>query len=700
MAPAPAIDYNTAEYRRSGAAVATGAIAAWEAGATGNGVTIGFIDSGISDPLGEFTDRISAASRDVTGQGRSITDPAGHGTAVAAVAAAARDNSGIVGIAPDATLAVMRADHNNCADSCRFNDSAIAAGLDAAVAAGATVINISLGGSSANATLRNAFARAASAGRVIVVAAGNDGAANVDPLALAALQSAGGGHVIVAGAADGSGEIASFSNRAGSAEANYLLAPGEKIRSFDQSGQYLLYSGTSMAAPAITAAVALLAQAFPDLSAAHIVEILLGSADDAGSAGADPIYGRGLLNIGRAMAPAGATTLAGTATPVSMAAGGDLGGAFGDGLSHAAGLARVPVTDSYGRAYTLNLARNLGLAPPGRLAGRLQSASLFAADLNAAGGPFTLSLQIRASNKGRRPAAEPFRNHDDALAPLGFAQRGVDLRAGERNPLRETRLRLATGGRFALVAASGRLAGASLPGADGGGFLTEDGLSLDDGSGTSGRQLLMAEQQRGPLTLAVAASRRQLHLRERNGVRHDARQNRMTLAAAFTEGPWRLSLHAATSEDRGALLGTRLSPGFGLMGGRSQTLGLAADYARNGYALRIAGTRGLVTPHLGEHGLLRADGGLHTSSWSVSAAMPAGPGRLSLRLAGPMAITAGAFRLANGTPIEARTNGRETAAELGYQLGSLSAFLFERRDAGHVRGRQDRGAGLALHRDF
>lgn len=696
----PGMKFDTAEYRRSGSAMATKAIAAWEAGVNGQGIVIGFVDSGISDPLGEFVGRISSASRDVAGLGRSIADPDGHGTAVAAIAAAARNDQGIVGIAHKATIAMMRADYDDCAESCHFRDSAVATGVDAAVDAGAKVINISLGGSTGNSVLRLSFARAASMDRVMVVAAGNDSSSEPDGLALAALQSGGNSNVLIVGAVDASNVITDISNHAGSAGANFLLAPGERVRSFDQTGASMLYSGTSMAAPAVSAAVALLAQAFPNLSAGNIVEILLNSADDLGRPGTDEIYGRGLLNISRAMAPSGITTLANTAVPVSMAASGTLGGAFGDGLAQAAGLARVPVEDAYGRAYQLNLARNLTLASPARLSGRLQAASLWSAGLDATSGPFTLALQIRATGPGHLSGTDAFRRPDVALAPLGFAQRGVDLHAGERNPLRETRLRLATTSGFALVAATGRLADESLPGAERGGFLADDGLFPDDGTGASGRQLLMAEQQHGALTLAVAAARRQMRSRERNGIGHEAQQNRVTFAASLTEGPWRLSVQASSFADAGALLGTRLSPGFGLTGGEGQLLGLAADYSRNGYTLRLAGSTGRMTPQLSDPGLLRADGQLHSQSWSASAMMPAGPGRLSLHLAGPMVITGGRFHLPNGTPLEAAATAREVAAELGYQVGPVSVFLFQRYDAGNVQSQQDQGGGFTFRRDF
>ncbi|MGL6043148.1 MAG: S8 family serine peptidase, partial [Sandaracinobacteroides sp.] len=248
------MNYDTAEYRRSSAAVDAGAISAWQAGHSGQGVAIGFVDSGIDSGSAEFAGRISPFSRDVSGQNRGVQDVSGHGTAVAAVAAAARNDSGPLGIAWNADIVALRADNGQCSDGCNYADSGIAAGIDAAVAAGARVINISLGGSSAGPQLRNAFARASVAGAVIVVSAGNESEAQVDPLAAAALSAAGPGSVIIAGAADGEGRISSFSNRAGSARSNYVLALGEDVRSFDHTGRALVYSGTSFSAPAVSGA--------------------------------------------------------------------------------------------------------------------------------------------------------------------------------------------------------------------------------------------------------------------------------------------------------------------------------------------------------------------------------------------------------------------------------------------------------------
>ncbi len=700
--PTPAVNYDTAEYRRSSAAVDANVIPAWQAGASGAGVTIGFVDSGLTDALGEFAGRIAGQSRDVTsvGIGRGVSDASGHGTAVAGVAAAARNESGIVGIAPGATIAMMRADNGDCADGCRYTDSALSAGVDGAVSAGARVINISLGGSSGNTALRNAFARAAAAGTVLVISAGNDGRAEVDSLPAAALSAGGAANVIIVGSVNAGGSISSFSNRAGTSQSNYIAALGEEVRSFDDQGVAYLYSGTSFAAPAVSGAVALLAQAFPNLSASRLVELILTTADDAGTPGTDGIYGRGLLNIGRAMAPSGPTSLAGTAIPVTLTAGGTLGSAFGDGLSTSSGLSDVPVTDRFDRLYTASPGRLIRTASPARLRGRLQSASLLSAGTQAQNGSAKFSLLLRATDGGDQHGVDHFRNEDRSVANLGFAQRGVDARAASRNPLRETRLRLDAPGGFGFVAATGRLAAESLPGAVAGGFVVDDGFSPDEGNGAGGRQMLMAEQRIGPVALAFAASRHHHELPESFGLSRTATQSRLTLAAAYAQGPWRLALQAADIDDDGALLGTRLSQSFGLLGGRTRSLGFAAGYERHGYALRFAGSQGWAEPRLARMGLLDHSGALLVQSWSVSAEAPAGPGRLSLRFAGPMAVTSGQFRLANGTPVAAAVTARETAAELGYDFGALSLAAFHRMNAGNLPGIADSGAAFTFRTSF
>jgi subtilisin family serine protease len=107
--------YNTTEFRRSDGPLQHNAATAWGSGWNGQGVTIAVVDTGIDADSPEFAGRISSASRDMfgstTSRGYNASDD--HGTDVAMVAAAARDNTGIVGIAWGASIMALRSDTPN-----------------------------------------------------------------------------------------------------------------------------------------------------------------------------------------------------------------------------------------------------------------------------------------------------------------------------------------------------------------------------------------------------------------------------------------------------------------------------------------------------------------------------------------------------------------------------------------------------------
>src|SRR5690606_34774922 len=86
------------------------AATAWNSGRTGRGVTIAVVDTGIDEDSPEFAGRVSPLSRDMTGSNRPLTGSDDHGTNVSMVAAAARNNSGILGIAFDSTIMALRSD--------------------------------------------------------------------------------------------------------------------------------------------------------------------------------------------------------------------------------------------------------------------------------------------------------------------------------------------------------------------------------------------------------------------------------------------------------------------------------------------------------------------------------------------------------------------------------------------------------------
>ena len=150
--PPPTGTFNTVEDNQSNAAVQAQALVAYQAGATGRGVTAAVIDSGINLSSAEFSGKISPLSADLAGS-RGLQDEGGHGSAVSGVLLGARNGLGIHGVAFDATLLVARTDTpGSCTGTggadpgCSHNDNNIARGVDLAVTAGARVINMSLGG--------------------------------------------------------------------------------------------------------------------------------------------------------------------------------------------------------------------------------------------------------------------------------------------------------------------------------------------------------------------------------------------------------------------------------------------------------------------------------------------------------------------------------------------------------------------------
>jgi subtilisin family serine protease len=120
-------------------------------------------------------------------------------------------------------------------------------------------------------------------------------------------------------ATDLNNRIAPFSNGCGIAKAYCLAAPGTRILStFDrrETGEkvetgYGISSGTSMAAPMVSGALAVLKGRDSKLTARDAVRIVLDTATDLGAPGVDDVYGHGLLNLAKALEPVGATKAAG-----------------------------------------------------------------------------------------------------------------------------------------------------------------------------------------------------------------------------------------------------------------------------------------------------------------------------------------------------------------------------------------------------
>jgi subtilisin family serine protease len=123
----------------------------------------------------------------------------------------------------------QRQRHHRCPD-CVFDSNDLAAALDYAVAKGAKVVNLSLGGDGPEGPrFEAALARAAAAGTVVAIASGNEGDADPSWPARYAVDPRYAGSVIAVGALTQAGVMASYSNKAGVAANGYMAAPGDSI---------------------------------------------------------------------------------------------------------------------------------------------------------------------------------------------------------------------------------------------------------------------------------------------------------------------------------------------------------------------------------------------------------------------------------------------------------------------------------------
>lgn len=685
LVPLPSVNFDTLEYRRSNGAGAAQAIGAYQAGASGAGILVAVLDTGVDTTSPEFAGRISPLSRDLHGT-RSIADEDGHGTAVAGTLLAARDGSGIHGVAFGATLLALRADRpDSCAATagCSFDANILALGFDAAAQAGARVINMSLGGSGAPANLRAAATRAALNGAVIVLAAGNDGNAEVDGTAIA-LQQAAPGAVIVAGAIDEARNIASFSNRAGAAAPYFLTTLGVRVRSFDQTGTPFLYTGTSEATPIIAGAAALLAQAFPGLTAGQLVDILLRSADDLGDPGTDAIYGRGALNISRAFAPIGALAIDKVAVPLTSDPG-LLASPLGDGGQATMALAAVPVRDEYGRDYVADVAARLRRQAPGRLAG-----ALIGQDVRAVAGRLGgAELTIMAPGL-------------DGLAWRGDIATGADRQ--QRPPVLggQTRLQLSPG--EVAVIGAGQSPAAMLDVAGDAPVLPVAlvaGRPVDNGARPQAGGAYV--RQIGGWTLGTAfglMTMPGLDPRQRSGAGPAAKQ--ALLRADRWVGFARLGLGLDWLDETGSLLGSQLPEVFGLRGATTTSLLVDAAVPFGAWSFGASARFGHTRADLSGVGLWQQAAPLTGTAASLSlgrtALFDAGD-HMTLTIAQPLRAS-GMIRLATGADaMRLGPDGREIAVEADYLLPFTGGFVrlggFWRRHPGHVAA-SAADVGLAL----
>jgi len=211
---------------------------------------------------------------------RDVTGPdAVHGTHVAGIIGALRDNVGATGVAQSVRIMAIRAVPDG-----DERDKDVALAIRYAVDQGANVINMSFGKaySPHKAQVDAAIKYADSKGVLMVHGAGNDGQdIDTKPSFPKPTYNDGGraAHWIDVGAASwksGDSLVANFSNY-GKAGVD-VFAPGVDIYSTVTNGGYKSESGTSMASPVVAGLAALIMSYYPNLSAADVKRIILESA--------------------------------------------------------------------------------------------------------------------------------------------------------------------------------------------------------------------------------------------------------------------------------------------------------------------------------------------------------------------------------------------------------------------------------------
>lgn len=255
----------------------------------GPGKPVTVVDSGLDASHPEFAERPNTSVLNA----QTFSGPREfHGTAVASVVAAPANGIGVVGVYPQVVLNSWDA-----SQGAQLSSGDVIAGIEAAAARGAGVINLSLGGTGRSVFEAEAVSDAFARGVIIVAAVGNDREQG-SPLSFPANYP----HVLTVSATDTADRPSTFSSASPAID---VAAPGDAIPAAVPTlfapGGFGRLSGTSFAAPIVAGALAWIWTARPELEKTQLIELVRRSARDLGSAGRDRDTGFGLLDLPRAL---------------------------------------------------------------------------------------------------------------------------------------------------------------------------------------------------------------------------------------------------------------------------------------------------------------------------------------------------------------------------------------------------------------
>ncbi|GIJ29644.1 type VII secretion-associated serine protease [Micromonospora qiuiae] len=268
---------------------------------TGAGVRVAVIDSGTDSSHPQLAGRVTNGFDALHSTARGDVDCVSHGTAVASIIAAGRqDGVGFHGLAPDATIMPIRVSERNAnegpgATGDTVTGAVFARAIRRAVDDGAKVINMSVTLYHPDPDVEQAVRYALERDVVLVAAAGNqhqDGA-RPDPVPYPAAYDG----VIGVGAIDRNGVRIRQSQIGPYVD---IVAPGGGVVAATRLVGHAVWDGTSFAAPMVSATAALIRAAEPNLSAKEVAKRLLATADPA-LGDAERGYGNGVVNPYRAV---------------------------------------------------------------------------------------------------------------------------------------------------------------------------------------------------------------------------------------------------------------------------------------------------------------------------------------------------------------------------------------------------------------
>ncbi|CAH0173955.1 S8 family peptidase [Pseudomonas mediterranea] len=314
----PAV-FETPEYLAQRGLSVVKASALYARGGTGQDVTVALVDSGLNARLQEFEGRLADPGYDYVEDRPGTVDRIGHGTQMAGILAANKDNQGMHGIAFNARLIPFRFGDDN---EPFFFDSEIARSWQSGFDKGARLFNNSWANaipateiteSRYNQVMPDSLGvarRLVSEGAVFVFPTGNE--LKREPLAEPGLPAAlpeleKGWIAVVALKNDGSA-INGKSNYCGVAAAWCIAVPGGDagaqagLLTVARDGRYVHTAGTSPAAALVTGALAALQSRYPQLSPQQVREHLLATSNRTGIYANSEAYGRGLMDLEAASA--------------------------------------------------------------------------------------------------------------------------------------------------------------------------------------------------------------------------------------------------------------------------------------------------------------------------------------------------------------------------------------------------------------